>query len=149
MSDVNCPNQGGKAMALGNLLYEEKGKAIGMRVLSSDAGGTKMEVTLQTEGRIEGVDENSLWTYSSFTRPDGSIYGEGKGLMTTKGGDTIHLTGSASAQSPGPGGTILYRGTVHFHTTSAKFSKLNSIAGAFEYDIDPAGNTVAKVWEWK
>ncbi len=135
-------------MALGNLLYEEKGTTNGELVLSCDAGGTTMEVTLQTEGQIEGVDENCRWTMCTLTRPDGSIYGEGRGIMTTEDGDTIHLTAISSAQSPGRGGTIPYRGAVHFHTTSAKFSRLNGLAGAFEYDIDPAGNTVAKVWEW-
>jgi len=136
-------------MALGDLLWEEKGKTIGMRVLSCDAAGTKVEVTLQTEGQIQGVPENSLWTYWSLTRPDGSIYGEGTGVMTTKNGDAIQMTGSGSALSPAPGGTIRYRGAVHFHTASAKFSRLNGIAGVFEYDVDAAGNTVAKVWEWK
>ena len=47
---------------LGDLLYEEQGKTIGMRVLSSEGGEVKMEVSLQTEGQINGISEKSLWT---------------------------------------------------------------------------------------
>jgi|SRR5712691_5420008 len=134
---------------LGEILYEETGKTTGIRVLSSEVGEVKLEVTLQTEGRIQGVEQKSTWTYWSKTRSDGSIYGEGKGFMTTKDGDVIHLIGNGSAERVGSDGSIHYRGAVHFHTTSAKFSRLNGIAGIFEYDAGADGTTVAKVWEWK
>jgi hypothetical protein len=134
---------------LGEILYEEKGKTIGIRVLSSEGGEATVEVTLQTQGRIQGMEESSLWTYWSKTRSDGSIYGEGKGIMTTKDGDVVKLTGSGAAKSRGADGSIHYRGAVHFHTASPKLSKLNGCAGVFEYDVDSEGNTAAKVWEWK
>ena len=57
-------------MALGNLICEETGKVTGIRVLSSDAAGTKLEVNLQTSGTIRGVGENTLWSYTQLTRPD-------------------------------------------------------------------------------
>ncbi|HXV60736.1 MAG TPA: hypothetical protein VEK15_08585 [Vicinamibacteria bacterium] len=134
---------------LGELLYEEKGKTIGLRVLSSDDGGTTVEVTLETEGKILGVGEKSLWTYWSKTRPDGTIYGEGKGVMTTKDGDVIQLVGNGAAKAAGADGSIHYRGAIYFHTASQKFAKLNGTTAVHEYDVDGQGNTVAKVWEWK
>ena len=93
-------------MALGALICEETGKVTGISVLSSDASGTKVEINLQTTGQIRGVAENCLWTYSQLTRPDGSIYGQGQGVMTTQDGDVIHLIGHGSGKTPPPGGTI-------------------------------------------
>ena len=134
---------------LGQILLEEKGKASGFRVLSLDPGETTVEVSLQTQGRILSVEETSLWTYWSKTRADGSIYGEGKGFMTTKDGDVIHMLGSGASTAPGRDGVIHYRGAVYFNTGSAKFVALNGAVGVHEYDVDAQGNTAAKVWEWK
>ena len=89
-----------------------------------------------------------MWTYESTTRADGSILGEGRGVLTTADGDVLHLTGRASAQSGGPGSPIQYRGMVHFHTSSEKFARLNGIAGVFEYDVNADGGTTGKIWEW-
>ena len=35
----------------------------------------------------------------------------------------------------------------YFH--SQKLARMNNMCGAFEYDVDPAGNTISKFWEWK
>ena len=149
---------------LGDLLYEEKGATTGLRVLSSEGGEVKVEISFQAKGQIRGhvrrsfvrrergdhgVSETSLWTYSSITRSDGTIYGEGTGFMTTKDGDVIHLTGSGAAKSAGPDGSINYRGAIYFHTSSEKFASLNGAVGVHEYHVDAEGNAVIKVWEWK
>ena len=134
---------------LGEVLFKETGKTIGMRVLSTDAAGVNVEVTLQTEGQIGDVDETSLWTYTSLTRPDGSIHGDGRGFMTTSDGDVIGMLGSASAKAVGADGSIKYRGALHFQNASGGFSHLVGTAGVFEYDVDAEGNTTATVWEWK
>ena len=134
---------------LGEVLFEEKGTTSGVRVLSVDHGETTLEISLQTEGKIRGVAQNSMWTYWSKTRGDGSIYGEGKGLMTTKDGDTIQMLGSGAAKPPGADGVVHYRGAIYFRTGSKKFSDLNGAVGVHEYDVAPDGATSAKVWEWK
>ncbi len=71
---------------LGELIFEKKGTTSGIRVLSSEGGEVEVEVNLKTEGKILGVEETSMWTYTSKTRADGSIYGEGTGFMTTESG---------------------------------------------------------------
>jgi hypothetical protein len=48
----------------------------------------------------------------------------------------------------GSGGAVSYRGMLFFRTNSQKIS-LGSASGAFEYEVDPAGSTISKVWEWK
>ncbi len=62
---------------LGEIIYEETGKTTGTRVLSVENGATKVEVSVQTEGKVRGVKYNGLLTYWAETRADGSIYGEG------------------------------------------------------------------------
>jgi hypothetical protein len=48
----------------------------------------------------------------------------------------------------GPGGAVSYRGMLFFQTNSQKIA-LGSSCGAFEYEVDAAGSTISKVWEWK
>jgi hypothetical protein len=134
---------------LGEILYEAKGKVTGVRVLSSEGGEALVEVSLQVQGRILGVEETSLWTYWSKTRSDGTIYGEGKGVMTTKDGDVVSLIGNGAAKSRGSDGSIHYRGAIYFQTSSQKLSRLNGCTAVHEYDVDAEGNAVATYWEWK
>ena len=133
---------------LGELLYEETGNVSGVRVLPPEEGAVVLEVSLQASGRIQGVEHASLWTYTSTTRTDGSIFGHGRGVLTTADGDVVHLLGRASDQSGGPGSPTRYRGAFHFHTQSEKFSRLNGIAAVFEYDVEADGSSKAKIWEW-
>ncbi len=136
-------------MALGDLVVEETGTVTGIRVLSNDASGSKVEISMRTTGTIRGVAESSLWTYSQLTRPDGSIYGEGEGVMTTQDGDVLQLKASGSAQAAAPGGTINFRVITFAHTASVKYADLNSIGLVGHHDVTADGSTVGKGWEWK
>ena len=133
---------------LGELLYEEAGQITGIEVLPPEDGGVVLKVSLQAAGRIQGVEHTSLWTYTSTTRADGSIFGQGRGVLTTADGDVVHILGRASDQSGGPGSPVNYRGAFHFQTRSEKFSRLNGMAAVFEYDVDADGKAAGKVWEW-
>ena len=133
---------------LGDLLYEETGQVTGIEVLPPEDGGVVLKVSLQAAGTIQGVAHTSIWTYTSTTRPDGSVFGQGRGVMTTADGDVVHLLGRASDQSGGPGSPTRYRGAFNFHTQSEKFSRLNGIAAVFEYDVEADGSSKAKIWEW-
>ena len=135
-------------MALGDFILDETGQVTGTRVLSADASGAKIEICLQLTGTIRGVAETTIWTYSTLTRPDGSIYGSGQGVMTTQDGDVINLIGHGSGQAPPPGGSTKFRTMLHPHTTSAKYADLNGIGLAGEYDVAPDGSAVNKCWKW-
>ena len=117
------------------------------RVLSVD-GGTKVEVSLQSTGKLLGVETRSTVTYWAGIRPDGSLYGEAQGLIVGKGGERATM----KAQGVGKlldGGAVSYRGAQYFYSDSPKLSRLNSIAVVFEYEADAEGNTKSKLWEWK
>ena len=133
---------------LGEQVYEAHGKRTGRRVLSTDGGGFEVEVSFEAGGKLLGVDSHEIGTYWSEARPDGTLYGEGQGVvLTTDGGMATWKGGGVGAIHSD--GAVSYRGAVYFTTSAPQFARLNSIAGVFEYEVDPAGNTHTKLWEWK
>jgi hypothetical protein len=131
---------------LGEKMGEVKGRRLVRRVLSTDP--PTAEVSFEDSGKMFGVDTNGMGTYTSVIRPDGSLYGTGEGLIMTTGGETITWTGTGVGKF-GTGGSVSYRGMLFFRTNSKKLARVNNSCGAFEYEVDPSGSTVSKVWEWK
>src|SRR4051794_2938641 len=131
---------------LGELIYQGSGKRIVRRILSTEP--VKVEVTFEGGGKILGVDGMEIATYSSLVRSDGTMYGEGEGVVMTLEGEQITWKG-AGVGSFKERGAVSYRGAIFYHTASPKLSRLNTVAGVFEFDADENGNTQSKVWEWK
>jgi hypothetical protein len=131
---------------LGEQISETKGKRIVRRVLSIDP--PTAEVSFEDSGKVLGVATTGIGTYTSSTRPDGSAYGEGQGLIMTANGELVSWKGSGLGKF-GPGGALSYRGILYFQTASKELARLNNMCGVFEYEVDPSGNTTSKVWEWK
>jgi hypothetical protein len=124
---------------------ETKGKRIVRRVISTDP--TTVEVSFEDSGHLLGVSTTGMGTYTSVIRPDNSIYGEGQGINLTQDGEGISWTGTGLGKF-GPDGALSYRGMLFFRSNSQKIS-LGSACGAFEYEVDLAGNTMSKIWEWR
>jgi len=131
---------------LGDVLGELTGKRIVRRVLSVDP--TKVEISFEESGQMLGVATNSFGTYTSMIRPDGSLYGEGVGVMVSREGDMVSWVGSGQGKFT-PGGGVSYRGILYFQTTSQKLARLNAAPGVFEYEVDGEGKSHTKTWEWK
>jgi len=131
---------------IGALISETTGRRIVRRVLSGNP--PTVEVSFEDSGKTLGVATTGFGTYTSVIRPDGSIFGEGQGLMMTQDGEGASWQGTGTGKFTAGGG-VSYRGMLFFQTTSQKLAKLNGIGGAFEYEVDAKGNTVSKVWEWK
>jgi hypothetical protein len=131
---------------IGEQIGETKGKRTVRRVISVDP--PTAEVSFEDSGHMLGVPTTGMGTYTSIISPDGSILGHGQGINSTNDGEALVWTATGSGKF-GPGGSVSYRGMLFFKTTSQKLAKLNNTCGAFEYEVDPAGNTVSKIWEWK
>ena len=131
---------------LGEQIGETKGRRLVRRVISVDP--PTAEVSFEDAGHVFGTPTTGMGTYTSVVGPDGSISGQGQGLMMTKDGDSITWTATGIGRF-GPGGAVSYRGMLFFKTASQKLTRLNNACGAFEYDADATGNTVSKMWEWK
>ena len=84
----------------------------------------------------------------SIIRPDGTIYGEGQGLVMGKDGEAATWVGQGVGRFTG-GGAVSYRGAVYYQTASEKWVHLNTMAAIYEYEVDAEGNTQAASWEWK
>ena len=131
---------------LGELIGESTGRRLLRRALSVDP--PTVEVSFEESGKMFGVNINGFGTYSSVVRSDGSIYGEGQGVIMTQDGEMISWKGSGLGRFKEKGADS-YRGIIYYQTASQKLARLNSAPGVFEYEVDPEGKTQTKVWEWK
>jgi len=131
---------------LGDKIGEVKGKRLVRRVISVEP--LTAEVSFEDSGELFGIATAGIGSYTSVVRADGSVYGNGQGMITTVDGEAVTWTGTGLGHF-GPGGSVSYRGMLFFRTTSKKLARLNNSCGAFEYEVDAKGGTVSKIWEWK
>lgn len=131
---------------VGEIITETKGKRLVRRVLSVDP--PMAEVSFEDSGHVLGVATKGMGSYTSTVREDGSIFGHGQGMSMTDDGEAVTWTGTGLGRF-GPGGSLSYRGMLFFRTKSKKLERINNTCGAFEYEVDAAGNTHSKCWEWK
>jgi len=133
---------------LGEQIGEGHGKRTVRRVVSTEGGSFKVEVSFEGTGKLLGFDAYEIGTYSSSPRPDGSLYGEGEGVVLTPDRGMATWKGAGVGRF-GEGGAVSYRGAIYYTTSTPKLAQLNSCAGVFEFEVDPQGNTHTKIWEWK
>ena len=108
-----------------------------------------MEVSAELSGPIIGIESTQIVTYASQLRPDGTLYGEGQGVLMTADGDAASFVATGAGRFIGPGGAVSYRGVAYYQTAAEKLSRLNGMAAVFEYDVDGDGNVKGGLWEWK
>ena len=133
---------------LGDKISLETGKVTGRRVLPNAGGGPRVETSFQASGTLLGINEQAVVTYCANMRPDGTLYGEGQGVVLGEGGELATWVGQGVGTMRKDGG-FSYRGAVFYQSTTPKWSRLNSIATVFEYEVDTQGNTKGESWEWK
>src|SRR5437870_12169540 len=104
---------------LGEQIGEETGKVLVHRVISVD-GGTKVEVTVQSTGKLLGIETRNNVTYLAGIRPDGSLYGEAQGLEVGKGGEQASFK-AAGAGKLLDGAPVSHRAASHHHSDSPNF----------------------------
>jgi quercetin dioxygenase-like cupin family protein len=136
--------------SLGEQIGDERGNITSMRVIPGAEGqGLKVEVSFQSAGEILGIPATGIGTYSAVTRPDGLLYGEGQGMITTKDGETAIWKGNGVGRPTGRGSAVSWRGAVYYQTSADHLKRLNGVAGIFEHEADENGNTIGRTYEWK
>ncbi|MFB7513267.1 hypothetical protein [Streptomyces sp. NPDC056144] len=133
---------------LGDLIGEELGETTGIRVLSAEGGHAVLEASFQAAGTLLGVEVKDMGTYESATRPDGTLFGEGQGVLMAKDGETVTWHGSGVGRFDETG-AIDWRGAIFFETASTRFARLTGIAGVFEFHVEESGKATARIYEWK
>src|SRR5215813_8342578 len=131
---------------LGEQIATGQGKRTSRRIIATNP--LNVEVSFEDVTKMLGVDGMNIGTYTSTPKPDGSLDGEGQGAFATLDGEIVTWKGIGVGRF-GAAGAVSYRGTLSYSTTSAKLARLNGIAGVFEFEVDAAGNTTSKIWEWK
>lgn len=78
---------------LGTPVIAEKGMVTGQRVLEVSPW-PKTEASFIANDTLRGnIAASKTGTYTSIMRADGSLYGQGQGIITTKDGDVATWTG--------------------------------------------------------
>lgn len=131
---------------LSEQIYNGQGKRTARRVV--DTQPFIVEVSFEDKGTLLGLQGATIGTYTSSPRPDGTLAGEGQGIFACADGEVITWKGIGTGKLM-PGGALSYRGALTFSATSQRLSRLNSIAGVFEFEVDESGNTNTQIWEWK
>jgi len=92
--------------------------------------GPEVEVSFQSNGTLRGVHETNMGTYITITRPDGTLFGEGQGVVMTDDGEMAAWKGHGVGRFTGHGSAVSWRGARYCQTNSPKLARLNSIAAA-------------------
>jgi hypothetical protein len=134
---------------IGDLLYEGKGKLVGLRLLNADE--YKIEHTMLEEGKFKDMEVTILGTFWTIPAGKNVTYVEGQGIITTKDNeDTATFRGYGIGTSKGQvsvstRGSVIYKSS----STNGKLSFLNNKIGVFEGEVDESGSSTEKHWEWK
>jgi hypothetical protein len=142
-------------MALGDLLFEEKGKQISSRTVDSIEPTAEISGIGNTKYKDQNISTH--WTISVKLGQNGVSYAQGRGIMYAENNEvaTYSINGIGKANNSGGGGSSSSssRGVSMFHTNassnSGKLSALNDIVTVYELEQDNDGNYTAKLWEWK
>ena len=138
-------------VTIGDLILESSDISAGIRVL--EVGGDRgpmIEVSYVGNATIRGgINATNMGTVWSITNPDGIIYGEGKGILTSTTGEMATYTFQSVGQY-GSDGKLRNHGSIFFNTntsSSGQLSFLNNMVGVYADEIDSTGNAITKVWE--
>jgi len=136
-------------LVLGEKLWEEKGKTIGMSVKSVGPEGIRMEQTFTTEVKGLGRSPNgvNMGTLDFVQTPSGG-FGTGQGIFTSQDGDIVvwkcYFIGKIEA------GKNKAVNIIHFMTTSQKLSWFNSLVAVEDAFTDMKTGEIGGIgYEWK
>ncbi len=107
-----------------------------------------METSFEAQGTLLNVEESETGTYWSVVRPDGTLFGEGQGIIMGKGGELATWVGQGVGTIK-KDGAVSYRGAIYYQTSSPAWTRLNGVAAIFEFDVDQQGGSRSQLWEWK
>ena len=139
-------------MALGELLYEEKGRQISARTIM-EAEEPLTEVTGTGNMRLKDIDVITNWILQVTFGNNGIGYSQGKGSMNLDNKEVASYTMS-SITKPNSPDIASSRGISRIRCSSSYdnpeiSSLLDGTAVVYELEQDNDGNHTAKFWEWK
>ena len=138
-------------MALGELLYEERGKQTSAETIM-DAEEPLTEVTGMGNMKLKDTDVITDWTLFVTFGNNGIAYSQGKGYMYLDNKEIASYTMSSITKPDSPD-IASSRGISRISCSSYDNPKISSLldgmAAVYELEQDNDGNYSAKFWEWK
>ena len=139
-------------MALGELLYEERGKQISARTII-EAEQPLTEVTGTGNMKLKDIDVTTNWTLQVTFGNNGIGYSQGNGSMYLDNKEIASYTIS-SITKPNSPEKASSRGISKIRCSSSYdnpeiSSLLDGTAAVYELEQDNDGNYTAKFWEWR
>lgn len=113
-----------------------------------DLNGPVFENAYVANGMLRGITPvTNIGTIRVTFRPGGTVFGEGKGVITNSNGEMVTWTSHGLGHLSQGKTTVI--GSVILNTPSTRsLSFLNNMVGVFRQVIDPStNNVVSKVWE--
>jgi hypothetical protein len=133
---------------LGDEIGTFTGQTTGQRVLPDEGQGMVVESSFEADGQMLEIPIHQLGTYQAIVRPDGTLAGEGRGVVMSPQGDAASWTAHGVGTFTEDGG-VAYRGSAVYETQSERFAPLARVLGVFEFEAGPDGSVKGTVWEWK
>ena len=140
------------AAVIGNLIYEETGKITGTRVVNVEE--PKIEFSYTSEGILKGeigvTNIGTYWVIPKSSASPGVMYGEARGVISTKEGGELAAWTAQGVGRYYPEGNRKMKaiGSVFFRTSSTgKLAFLNDVVAIFKHEEDQAGNVYGKKFE--
>lgn len=123
----------------------ETGQITGRRVVEGEAGAPLVEASFETQGEVLGVAIMNMGTFTSRQRADGSLFGDGQGLLQGPSGQSAPWQGSGIGQRA-PDGTIVYQAAIFVEPSATKLDELAKTPLLVEFKVAPDGevNAVAR-----
>src|SRR5438128_1162788 len=97
---------------LGEKIGEETTKTTGRRVLNVE-GAPVVETSAQGTGTLLGVQYHTMVTYTGKLQADGTLMGEGLGVLMGKAGESATFTAKGVGKFT-PTGGVSWRGAFFF-----------------------------------
>ncbi|RKE21424.1 hypothetical protein [Streptomyces sp. TLI_171] len=134
---------------LGDLIGEEQGQVTGQRVVRGEHGlPPTVESSFLGTGTLLGVPVKDIGSYTARLRADGTLEGNGQGVLMSPTGAHATWQGGGVGTFTENGGTN-FRGAIVYESDSPEFAGLRGVAGAFEWDVDENGKASGRLWAWK
>jgi len=134
---------------LGEVVGEASGKITNIKVLENAGDRSKVEVSLQGQGKLAEVGITEIASYWQEMRPGRILYGEGGMVWTTDDGELLSWKGFGFGKPTGPGYSASWAGCGSIQTSSERFAHLAGVPVLAEYEVGEQGNYHWTAWEWK
>jgi len=136
-------------LAIGEKIWEGKGKVTGTTVKSVGSDGASMEFNamamLKGVGRHQGIEFRDVGTVTGTVRPGGILMGSGQGILATQEGDTIAYKGLGVGRFE----KGVMSAFIAFGTSSQKLSWMNSLIVLSELKLDATSQEfTSEAHEW-